>query len=45
MPATRRQRTAIQSSDVDATINIPLIADQLAVRAVIYDETARRVHR
>jgi iron complex outermembrane recepter protein len=27
-----------QSSDLDATINIPLIADTLAVRGVIYDE-------
>ena len=28
------------SSNVDATINIPLIADTLAVRGVIYNETA-----
>jgi iron complex outermembrane receptor protein len=27
-----------QSSDLDATINIPIVADTLAVRAVIYDE-------
>ena len=27
-----------QSSNVDATLNIPLIADQLAVRGVIYNE-------
>src|SRR5258708_28529574 len=27
-----------ESSNVDATINIPLIADKLAVRGVIYDE-------
>ena len=26
------------SSNIDATINIPLIADTLAVRAVIYNE-------
>jgi iron complex outermembrane receptor protein len=29
-----------QSSNVDATINIPLIADTLAVRGVIYNERA-----
>ena len=28
-----------QSSNVDATINLPLIADKLAVRGVIYNET------
>jgi len=28
-----------QSSNVDATVNIPLIADKLAVRGVIYNET------
>jgi outer membrane receptor protein involved in Fe transport len=28
-----------QSSNVDATLNIPLIADKLAVRGVIYNET------
>ena len=28
-----------QSSNVDATINIPLIADKLAVRGLIYNET------
>ena len=28
-----------QSSNVDATLNVPLIADKLAVRGVIYNET------
>ena len=34
-----------QSSNVNATLNIPVIADKLAVRGVIYNETSRRIHQ
>ena len=37
-PATASPRTAIPNSDLTAVLNLPLIADTLAVRAVIYND-------
>ena len=33
------------STSIDATLNLPLIEDKLALRAVIYNDTSRRLHQ
>ncbi len=33
------------NTDITAVLNLPLISDTLAVRGVIYNDTARRLHQ
>ena len=45
MPAYGTTAGGDQNSYVNATINLPLIADHLAVRATVFERSSRRLYR